>query len=167
MKHAPSFAVAVAACALLASTLIAAAPFEQAAAQPPPPAAAPAADDPGTPLFVQMCSKCHDAARITAMRRTKTEWEEVLQKMIERGATGSEKDFETVYDYVVRNFGKLNINVATPEDIVLVLSLSQKEAQGIVDYRKANGPFADFDAVRKVPDIDLKKLDDHRDAVLF
>ena len=58
--------------------------------------------DPAAGLFAQMCSKCHDAARITAMRRTSTEWEDVINKMIEKGATGTEKDFETVYDYLLR-----------------------------------------------------------------
>src|SRR4029450_10807430 len=51
------------------------------------------ADAPAHELFIQTCNRCHDAARITALRRTKTEWEEVINKMIERGATGSEADF--------------------------------------------------------------------------
>ena len=109
MQRAPFFALGMAACALVASTLIAAAPFNQTAAQQPS-SGAPATDDPGAGLFAQMCVKCHDAARITAMRRTRTEWEEVLNKMIERGATGTEKDFETVYGYLLRNYGKLYIN---------------------------------------------------------
>ena len=42
-----------------------------------------------------------------------------------------------------------------------------KEAQAIVAYRKANGSFQDFEAVKRVPDIDVKKLDEHKDAVAF
>jgi competence protein ComEA len=87
--------------------------------------------------------------------------------MIERGATGSEKEFETVYDYLLRFFGKLYINNATSTEIVTILSLSKKDAEAIVDYRKANGSFADFDAVKKVPGIDLKKLDERKEAVAF
>ena len=56
---------------------------------------------------------------------------------------------------------------ATPDEIATILGLSEKDAQAIVAYRKANGPFADFDAVKKVPDIDLKKLDEHKDAIAF
>ena len=126
-----------------------------------------AANDPVAALFAQMCNKCHDGARITAMRRSSTEWEEVLNKMIERGATGSEKEFETVYDYLLRYFGKLYINNATSTEIVTILALSKKDADAIVDYRKANGSFADFDAVKKVPGIDLKKLEERKDAVAF
>ncbi len=64
------------------------------------------------------------------MRRTRTEWEEVITKMIEKGATGTEKEFETVYGYVLRNFGKLYINAARPDEIVMILGLSEKETPG-------------------------------------
>lgn len=166
MQRAPFFALVMAVSALVASTLIAAAPFNQTTAQQPS-SAAQEAEDPAAGVFVQTCVKCHDAARITAVRRTSTEWEEVINKMIERGATGTEKDFDDVHGYLVRNFGKLFINVAAPDEITTILHLSEKDAQGIVAYRKANGPFADFEAVRKVPDIDLKKLDEHKDAIAF
>ena len=147
---------------LVVSTLMAAAPAHQAASQQALPA-----DDPAAGVFAETCGKCHDAARITAMRRTSAEWEDIIKKMIEKGAPGTEKDFETVYDYLLRNFGKVNINVAAPKEIVTILGLSEKDAQGIVAYRKSNGPFADLDAVKKVPDIDLKKLDERKDAVAF
>ena len=166
MKHAPSFALGIAACALVASTLIAAAPAGQAAVQQPPAAAAPA-DDPDAGLFAQTCNKCHDAARITALRRTGTEWEELLKKMIEKGAQGSEKDFETIYEYLLRKYGKTNINVATPSEIATILHLSESDAKAIVAYRTTNGPFADLDAVKRVPDIDAKAVDEHKDAIAF
>jgi competence ComEA-like helix-hairpin-helix protein len=166
MQRAPFFFLGVATFALVVSTLIGAAPFNQTAAQQPSSGVS-ETDDPDAGHFVQMCVKCHEAARITALRRTKVEWEEIINKMIERGATGTEKDFETVYGYLLRNFGKLNINRATPDDIAMILGLSEKDAKGIVAYREANGAFADFEAVKKVPDIDLKKLEEHKDAVTF
>lgn len=171
MSHRSVIVLGIAVGALVASVLGRAAPLDQAAGQQPPAgtaaAAMPPSEDPDTGLFTQMCSRCHDAARITAMRRSTTEWEEVINKMIEKGATGTENDFEHVFNYLVRNYGKLHINLATAEEITTILGLSDKDAQGIVAYRKANGPFADFDAVKKVPEIDVKKLDDHKDAVAF
>jgi len=163
MKHRGSFLAALAGCALVASTLIAAAPPGQGAAQAPPAAA----DDPAAGVFAETCGKCHDAARIVAMRRTSAEWEEIIKKMIEKGAPGTEKDFETVFDYLLRHHGKVNINVAPPSEIVTILGLSEKDAKGIVSYRESKGPFADFEALKKVPEIDLKKLDERKDAVAF
>jgi competence ComEA-like helix-hairpin-helix protein len=164
MNHTLSSVLVMATCVLVASTLLAAAPLDQTAAQQPSTATT---EDPAAGLFTEMCSNCHDAARITAMRRTTAEWEDVLKKMIEKGAPGTEKDFETVYDYLLRNFGKVNINVAAASEIVTILGLSEKDAQSIVAYRKSNGPFLDFDAVKKVPGVDLKKLDEHKDAIAF
>ena len=156
--------IGLAACVLIASTLTAAAPYRRFAAQQP---AAGPADDPAAELFAQMCSKCHDGARITAVRRTKPEWEEVLTKMIERGAQGSEDDFQTVFGYLRRHYGKVYINTAELEEITTTLGLSSKDADAIVAFRKANGSFQDFDAVKKVPEIDVKTLEAHKDAVAF
>ena len=33
--------------------------------------------------------------------------------------------------------------------------------------RKATGSFADLEAVKKVPDIDVKRLEEHKEAVAF
>jgi competence protein ComEA len=164
MKRAPSYLIAVAAFALLLSALLGASPVFQSAAQQP---ATSAADDPAHELFIQTCNRCHDAARITAVRRTKTEWEEVINKMIERGATGSEDDFQTVFGYLRRHYGKVYINSANSDEITTTLGLSGKDAEAVVAFRKANGNFQDLDAVKKVPDIDVKTLDEHKDAIAF
>ena len=137
-------------------------------AAPLPSASAAPADDPAAGLFVRMCSaSCHDSARVVGLRRTKAEWQDQLLRMIEKGAIGEEKEFETVFGYLVRNHGRVYINSATPDEITTILGLSKKDADAIVEYRKANGPFSDFEAVKKVPDIDVKKLEEHKDAIAF
>jgi competence protein ComEA len=155
--------IAVAASALVASVLTAPL-FGHSAAQQ---AGGTVADDPTTELFIQMCNRCHDASRITAIRRTKTEWEEVLAKMVERGATGTEDEFQRVFEYLRRHYGKVYINTAKTDEITTSLGLSAKDADAILAYRKANGAFQDFDALKKVPGIDLKVLEEHKDAVAF
>lgn len=168
MTKVPSLSLGAAVCTLLASTFFAASPIAQTPAAPPAQQApAAGAPDPGAALFARMCSDCHDSDRIVGMRRTKTDWEDVINKMIEKGATGSEKDFEGVFAYLLRNYGKVYINTAVADEIATITGLSKKDAEAIVTYRKANGPFADFDAIKKVPDIDVKVLDAHKDAVAF
>ncbi len=164
MKHAISSLLTVAAFAWFLSALPAASPIHQAAPQQP---ASGADTDPAHELFIQTCNRCHDAARITALRRTKTEWEEVINKMLERGATGSEEDFQTVFGYLRRHYGKVYINSAGSEEMTTTLGLSNKDAEAVVAFRKANGNFQDLDAVKKVPDIDVKTLEEHKDAIAF
>ena len=164
MKTAPSSLISALCAALLVLTISTAASFGQSGQQQSP---GTPADDPANELFMQTCNRCHDAARITALRRTKTEWEEVINKMIERGATGSEEDFMTVFGFLRRHYGKVYINTAPTEEITTTLGLTNKDADAIVAFRKSNGNFADLDAVKKVPNIDVKVLEDHKDAVAF
>ena len=124
-------------------------------------------DEQAAGLFVRMCNECHDTSRISSTRRTRTDWEDQIDKMIEKGAKGTDKEFETLIGYLLRTFGKVYINSARADEIVAVLTLSQKDAEAIVAYRAANGKFADFDALKKVPGIDLKNLEARRDAVGF
>jgi competence protein ComEA len=127
----------------------------------------PAATFPQSEAFTRVCSSCHDAERILSNRRTRTQWEEVIEKMVERGAEGTDSDFTAVEEYLVRHFGRVNINKALPKDVAAVLDLSPKDAEAIVEFRKTNGDFADFDSLCKVPGIDLEKLKKARDGISY
>jgi competence protein ComEA len=127
----------------------------------------PAQTFPQSDAFLRVCSSCHDAERILSNRRTRTQWQEVIEKMIERGAEGTDADFTAVEEYLVHHFGRVNINKALPKDVAAVLDLSTKDAEAIVEFRKANGDFADFDSLCKVPGIDVEKLKKARDGISF
>jgi competence ComEA-like helix-hairpin-helix protein len=124
-------------------------------------------DDAPAAAFRRVCSNCHDAERILSTRRTRTQWEEVIEKMIDRGAEGTSDDFTTAEEYLLRVSGRVNVNRASSKDMVIVLGLTQKDADAIAEYRKANGDFKDFDSLAKVPGIDLEKLNKGRDAISF
>ena len=155
---------AVAATALTVATILSASPVN---ARPLPQGAAAAPDDEGPALFARMCGECHDSKRIVAKRRTSPEWENTLKNMIEEGAEGTEKDFEGVFNYLVRSFGKVFINSAKSAEIRAVLGLSAEQADAVVAYRTANGPFTDIESIKKVPGIDARKLDELVEAVAF
>ena len=155
---------AIAASALLLATVGAASAHSQSA-EPPPPVSA--ADAQGAALLVRMCNDCHDSARIVEKRLTRADWQNVLTKMIENGAVGESREFETLFAYLCRNRGEVHINDAPSDEIALTLGLSKKDADAVVAYRNANGKFSDFEGVRKVPDVDTKTLDAHKDAVVF
>src|SRR5262245_12337551 len=124
-------------------------------------------DDPDTPLFVTLCHDCHDATNILARRRTMAEWEEIIIKMIEKGLKSDDKDLETVFAYLNRHYGKVFINRAPADELIAVLTITQKDADAIVAYRKGGGTFTDFESLKKVPGLDVKKLEDKRDAIAF
>jgi competence protein ComEA len=145
----------------------------QQPADQPPAASVPATEtltvveEESTPVFTRMCTKCHPPDRVLSQRRTRTQWEEALEKMTKLGAMGTDEEWETVQTYLLRHYGRLNINRAPAEDIELVLHLSAAEAEAIVAHRKEKGSFADFDAVTRVPGVSAEKLQQNRNAITF
>jgi hypothetical protein len=146
-------------------------------AQEPAAPQAPAAGDPaaaftlppgpGSSDFQATCTMCHTPDRIVSVRRTRIEWEEILDKMVTRGAQITDSNYVPIEDYLLRNFGKANVNRAPKDDMVLVFGLTPSEADTLIGYRKEHGPIADFDALLTVPGVDTAKLKTKREAVTF
>src|SRR2546425_1053441 len=67
--------------------------------------APPQQDDRQTKAFQKVCSDCHEPDRIVDTRRTRGGWEEIIEKMIEKGATGSDQDFDLVLQYLLGHHG--------------------------------------------------------------
>ena len=124
------------------------------------------AEDP-PPAFVRVCGKCHDGTRIVEGRKLREQWEETVDRMVTRGAVGSDEDFDVILYYLVSAFGRVNVNTSGAEDIGQVLHLEVKEAEAIVQYRAEHGRFADFEALTKVPGIPVEKLRKLRDAIVL
>jgi competence ComEA-like helix-hairpin-helix protein len=152
-----------AAAALIVAVLFRAVP----AAQTTQNAAPSLPDTPETALFVRVCVDCHDAERTTSRHRTRAEWRDTIQQMIDVGADASDEEFATVLEWLVINAGAVAINTAKAEDIGKVLGLSPVEAEAIVAYRTAKGNFADLEAVKQVPEIDVTILEKKRNALRF
>ena len=79
----------------------------------------------------------------------------------------SDEDFDTVLTYLSREYGRVDINRAEPDDIVEVLGLTEQIASSIVAHRKQHGPFENFEALVKVPGVDRDALEKKRDAITF
>ena len=60
----------------------------------------------GKDLVMNVCSQCHDLARITSKTRTKEEWNDTVDKMAARGAKASDEEFEIIVTYLAKYFGK-------------------------------------------------------------
>ncbi|MEI9813399.1 MAG: helix-hairpin-helix domain-containing protein [Acidobacteriota bacterium] len=90
---------------------------------------------------------------------TKQRWEETVDAMKNRGASGSEADFTTVVNYLSRYFGmSVNVNSATADDLVKEFGLTQAESDAIVAKRTA-AKIKDYADLTATPGVDKKKLD--------
>src|SRR2546423_1288106 len=63
-------------------------------------------DGVGKELVMNVCTQCHDLARITSKKRSKEEWNDTVDKMAVRGAKASDQEFETIVTYLAKYFGK-------------------------------------------------------------
>jgi hypothetical protein len=112
--------------------------------QPPPPDVVDAA---GTKLLTTLCGSCHTRGSILATHRSKQDWEEVLEWMIDEGAVMSDDEFDRIFGYLSVRYGRVDINTAPVEDIRHVLELTEAQAERLVTARAAGRR---FEAVKDV-----------------
>jgi competence ComEA-like helix-hairpin-helix protein len=135
---------------------------------PQPPVAAPAEARPQPPPeFTKVCVRCHPSDKIVEGRRYPEQWDQVIEQMVARGATGTDAELDVIFDYLVSQFGRVAINTAPADQIAQVLHLEPNVADAIVQYRVSAGKFADFDALAAVPGVPVAALEKVRDAIVF
>lgn len=115
----------------------------------------------------RVCILCHPFENIVKTRRTAREWTEQITTMSQRGAPGTEADFTLIANYLMRYYGIVRVNSATAEELSSVLGLPPKVAAAVVEYRTANGRFADLAALAKVAGIGKAKLEEQPEAIRF
>ena len=124
--------------------------------------------DKSAETFQRVCSNCHPIARVTAARRSRQQWEEVIDTMItSRNAKVSDEDYDVILEHLVKAYGRVNVNQADDKELTEVLGISDSLAGTIVSYRREHGNFADFEALAKVPGVDREALEKKRDAISF
>ena len=60
---------------------------------------------PAKVLVVRACTSCHQAPQIVAKRHTADEWDDLLGRMLDRGARLTDAEQDQVYEYLVKYFG--------------------------------------------------------------
>jgi competence ComEA-like helix-hairpin-helix protein len=114
----------------------------------------------------RVCVNCHGEGHLSA-RRSRDQWMEVVDRMAAMGADMNDNEYEAIIRYLVATSGRVNINRDPARDLAAVLHLSASDAERIVEYRKANGPFEDLEELFKVPSIDVERVKQRLDAIVF
>jgi len=115
----------------------------------------------------RVCILCHPFENIIKTRRTVRDWSDQVTTMSQRGAPGTEPDFSLIKKYLTRYYGIVRVNTASAEELSAVLGLPPKVAAAVVEYRTANGKFADIAALEKVAGVDKAKLEEQPEALKF
>jgi competence protein ComEA len=127
---------------------------------------------PGRDLTIQICGKCHSPERATALHQDARQWQLTVSKMIGLGAQGTDDQFETIIQYLAKNFGgggrpPVNINDATAVELEWALDLTRPESRVVVQYRTEHGPFKTIDDLRNIQGLDFKQVEARKAHVTF
>jgi len=66
----------------------------------------PLPEGPGKAELVSDCTSCHGVDVMTAQKRTKTEWTDIMTRMAGYGAATDPKQQKVIADYLLAHFGK-------------------------------------------------------------
>jgi cytochrome c5 len=56
-------------------------------------------------LVVRTCTACHAPELVIAKRHTPEEWDDIIAKMVDRGAQANDTEQQQILEYLVRFFG--------------------------------------------------------------
>ena len=125
----------------------------------------------GRDTTIRVCSKCHSPDNVISNGQDREGWEATITKMAGFGAAATDDEFSAILEYLVKNFppatDKVHVNQATSAELQAGLGLTTAEGDAVVDYRKKNGDFKTIDDLKKVPNVDAKKLDAAKAKIAF
>jgi mono/diheme cytochrome c family protein len=67
-------------------------------------------EGPGKVTMQRICSGCHAPEIVIGKHLDKTGWEQVVSSMVDKGANGTDDEFNQIVDYLAANFPKTSAN---------------------------------------------------------
>ena len=125
---------------------------------------------PGKDTLIRVCSSCHSPDNVIANGQDRDGWEATITKMAGFGAQGTDDDYTAILEYLVKNFPAnppVNVNKATAAQLASGLGFTTAESEAVITYRDKNGDFKTLDDLKKVPDLDAKKVDAKKARITF
>jgi competence protein ComEA len=146
---------------IVAAVRVATASPQVAAAQPPSDA------DKEREVFEMTCGVCHESNLIGESLRSPAEWDELISLMQGYGAGGTPEQFAQARAFMLRSFGRVNVNSAAAIDLAPVLDVTPDQAGAVIAYRDQNGRFATVDDLKRVPGLDIAKIEARKERLMF
>jgi mono/diheme cytochrome c family protein len=63
-------------------------------------------DGPGKATMQKICSGCHAPEIVLGRHETKDGWEQIVSDMVNKGANGTDDEFDQIINYLATNFPK-------------------------------------------------------------
>jgi len=138
----------------------------------------------GKETLENTCTECHGLDKALDRLRTERQWRAIASRMRAKGATMTDDELKTLVEYLSQNFGaaeeaepksasvtnragKVDVNKAPAKEIETVLELRPAQAEAIVRYREAKGPFREWSDLAKVKGIEKSRIEAVKDRIQF
>ena len=116
---------------------------------------------------VKVCTGCHTMQIVMDTPRDYDAWHDTVQKMLDRGASGSQDELGLVMDFLFQNMTTIDVNHADAEALTVVLHAPQTVADAII-ARRTSHPFKDLaDLEVAVPGLDKSLLESKKRMIFF
>jgi competence protein ComEA len=113
-----------------------------------------------------VCSKCHNLQLVMDTPKSIDDWQDTVQAMVDRGAQGTDSQFDDIMDYLHRTMTTINVNTADVDELRFVLNVSGEAAKAIVTRRAAK-KIRDLNDLKSVSGIDAAALDAKARFIFF
>ena len=122
-------------------------------------------DVPGKATVQKVCGSCHGAEVVLGRPHSEDSWADIVTKMVQRGAKGSEEELYEVVQYFAANIKALppiKVNTANPKELEVYLNLNEKEVTDMFKERQ-KAPFKSIQDLKRVAGIEEKvRAQQHR-----
>src|SRR6202046_430881 len=113
-----------------------------------------------------VCSKCHNLQMVMDTPMSYEAWHDTVQSMVDRGASGTDAQFEDVMDYLHRTMTTINVNTAGVGGLGVVLGVSDSVAKAIVE-RRGSRKFSGLTDLKSVAGVDGAGVDAKARLIFF
>jgi competence protein ComEA len=113
-----------------------------------------------------VCGKCHDLQIVLDTPRSLDDWRDTMQKMVDRGASGTDDQYDDILDYLHRTMTTIDVNSADAEELATVLGVPDTAAKLII-ARRAARKFVDLNDLKSIAGVDAAIVDAKAKLIYF
>jgi competence protein ComEA len=129
-------------------------------------------DGPGKSETQTVCTQCHELERSISLRQDRAGWQATMDKMSTLGMKATDQETQAVLNYLSVHYPAetvppINVNKARAIDLESGLSLLRSQAVLIIEYRTKHGDFKSIEDLKKVPGVDVAKIEAKKDRLVF
>jgi competence protein ComEA len=122
---------------------------------------------PGRDALFKVCKECHGPESVLGQLKTREEWSKTLDEMAGNGASGTDEEWHQILDYLATHYSLIFVNKATAKELESTLDVAAVAAEAIVSARTEQGALKTIDELKRVPGVDVKKVDARKDRLVF